>query len=188
MLYTYYTTARPEGPGAVPADGLESIENFDTRRDVGHCLAWARVTYSRPLDPQELKDYEMSENLPEFRKIEIPKLRDLSVACLKNPGDEKSEAEYIQAVGRKKAIYRRLFLDMDVGKIDIFYYDTGDGDNYNRYIFTHSAKHPGTIQKTCIWMHHGEEIPQSDQCLAAWEDFEKYGDLDDGVIVYYGIA
>lgn len=115
MTYTYYTTSRPAEPGAVPADGLESIENFDTRRDVGHCLAWARVTYSRPLDPQELKDYEMSENLPEFGKIEIPKLRDLSVACLKNPGDEKAEAAYMQAVGRKKAIYRRLFRDIASG-------------------------------------------------------------------------
>ena len=147
MTYTYYTTARPATPGAIPADGLEAVENFDTRRDVGHCLAWARVIYSRPLDPQELADYEMSDNMPVFSKIGIPDLRDLSIACLKNPDDKKAEAAYIQAVGQKKSIYRRLFQKLESKTIDIFFYDTGSGDSYNRYIFTHSAKTPGTIQK-----------------------------------------
>lgn len=105
MTYTYYTTARPAAPGAIPATGLEAIENFETRRDVGHCLAWARVVYNRPLDPQELADYEMSDNLPAFSKIEVPDLRDLSIACLKNPNDKKAESAYIQAIRQKENIF-----------------------------------------------------------------------------------
>lgn len=187
MAYIYYTTARPATPGAIPADGLESVENFDTRRNIGHCMAWARVIYSRPLDPQELARYEMSDNLPTFDSIEIPDLRDLSIACLRNPDDENAEAAYIKASRRMKSIYRRLFRNLESKKIDIFYYDTGSGKSYNRYIFTHSAKHPGAIQKTCVWMHDGEEIPQSDQCRTL-EEWNESGDVADGVTVYYGIA
>lgn len=112
MAYIYYTTVRPAVPGAIPADGLESIENFDTRRDVGRCQAWARVTYNRHLGPQELSSYEISDKLPVYGAVSIPDLRDLSIACLKNPKSKKAEEAYIIAYGQKMAIYKRLFRDL----------------------------------------------------------------------------
>lgn len=188
MIYTYYATARPATPGAIPEEGLEAIENFNTRRNVGHCMAWSRVTYNRPLSAQELARYEMSDNLPIYKSIDLPDLRDLSVACLQNPDDEKAEEAYMQAYGRQKAIYKRLFRDLESRKIDIFFYDIGTGNSYSRMIFTRSAKKPGTIQKTCIWMRNGEEIPLSDCCRATFEEHEKAESFSDGVTVYYGIA
>lgn len=188
MAYTYYTTARPAAPGAIPAGGLETIENFDARRNVGHCTAWARVTYNRPLSAQELARYEMSDNLPIYKSVDLPDLQNLSVACLQDPDDEKTEEAYMQAYGRQKAIYKRLFRDLESRKIDIFFYDIGTGNSYSRMIFTRSAKKPGTIQKTCIWMRNGEEIPLSDCCRETWEDHEKKGSFQNGATVYYGIA
>ena len=59
----YYSTQRPIGPGTFPRkDGTESIWNFDDRifcEEIGR-EAWGYIEYRKPLEPDEIAEYELT--------------------------------------------------------------------------------------------------------------------------------
>ena len=62
MMYTYYLTQRPAGPGALPQFGLNEIESYDEKSyvpDIGR-EAYAQATYTRPLTLDEIDQYELT--------------------------------------------------------------------------------------------------------------------------------
>lgn len=183
-MYTYYTTTRPATVGTIPANGLVSMENFDSRKNVGYCLAWAKVVYDRQLTSKELRDYELSDNSISCKSIEVPDLSELAVEGFKN---DAGLEEYERELEKVKNIYNVLFDFLLSGKIDFFYYDNSKGRNgFLRYIFAKSTKNSG-IQQTTIWIREdGEEVPMSDYNGNNMMDFWEYGVLEDGVTVKYG--
>ena len=78
-MYRYYSTQRPIGPGTFPGRP-ESIENFDTRKEVpgiGH--AWGYLEYREPLDDEAAKRYELKP--AELKKflVEVTSVHTLEV-------------------------------------------------------------------------------------------------------------
>lgn len=186
MLYTYYATVRPVAPGTVPMNGLEQIDNFDSRRNVGYCMAWARIYYSRPLIEQEKTNYELSENKPVYKSIIIPDLHDLCIASFR--GNTIAEEKYKDANDLRKKTYKRLFEMLIDGEIDIFYYDQfkKTDTDFTRYIFTRSTKISGMVQKSCLQYIDEKIIPTSDSNRESWRDFERENAFPDNVTIYYG--
>lgn len=61
-LYRYLCPQRPPGPGAVPRDGLQNVEFFDSHVEDagGHPRhIWGAVEYDRELTDEEVCDYEL---------------------------------------------------------------------------------------------------------------------------------
>ena len=63
-LYKYYSTQRPVDLGTfpkLPGNKPDEIKNFDKRIPVegGVFLAWGYLTYTRPLSPKDISDYEL---------------------------------------------------------------------------------------------------------------------------------
>lgn len=71
MTYTYYSTQRPAGPGAVPAlRDIISIEDMDPRQIIPAIQrgAYSRITYRRPLTPTEIDAYELTPDPEQGRE------------------------------------------------------------------------------------------------------------------------
>ena len=47
------------------------------------------------------------------------------------------------------------------GEISGAYYDTGKGENFNRYVITLSTRESGKLQRSVFWMKNGAYIPSS---------------------------
>lgn len=58
----YYMTQRPAMPGAMPKDGLDTIEDLDPRDVIPYIGkgAYALLYYTRPLTDKEVSDYELT--------------------------------------------------------------------------------------------------------------------------------
>ena len=60
-LDRYYSTQRPLGPGTIPT-GAKNVVNFNEREDVlGIGFCWGYVDYSRDLNSQEVRAYELKK-------------------------------------------------------------------------------------------------------------------------------
>ena len=71
-MYRYYCTLRPPAPGAIPVCKLESVHYFDKRtlivdiencRDI--CRAWGYFETEEKLKDEQIKDYELVEEVIE---------------------------------------------------------------------------------------------------------------------------
>lgn len=61
MIYAYYLTQRPATPGAMPMEGLLSVEDYSRPVADGKInRIWAKVSYLRELSEQEISDYELT--------------------------------------------------------------------------------------------------------------------------------
>lgn len=61
VRHTYYTLYRPPMPGAVPREGLQTAQVFDSPKmieQIGH-TALGTVVYDRMLTDEEIADYEL---------------------------------------------------------------------------------------------------------------------------------
>lgn len=58
-LYRYYCRMRPPMPGAIPRNGLDYVDAFDTRQSVNGIEAWGFADYTRELTQKEIDDYEL---------------------------------------------------------------------------------------------------------------------------------
>lgn len=57
----YYSTQRPVAPGTFPKEGVQEIQNYDSRtyvEEIGR-EAWGHIDYSRELSEKEAADYEL---------------------------------------------------------------------------------------------------------------------------------
>ena len=61
-MYSYYMTQRPAMPGAMPREGLYSIEDLDPKEIIPEINdgAYALIIYTRKLTDQEVYDYELT--------------------------------------------------------------------------------------------------------------------------------
>ena len=60
-VYRYYTPFRPPMPGAVPRQGLDRVECYDSWQNVGNGVcAYGFAEYFRPLSENEISDYELA--------------------------------------------------------------------------------------------------------------------------------
>ena len=60
-IYMYYCPMRPPTPGAVPREGLEYANEYDSRCNIPFIgrAAWGYAVYSRELTEKEVSDYEL---------------------------------------------------------------------------------------------------------------------------------
>lgn len=104
MMYTYFLTQRPAGPGALPSFGLDEIESYDEKSyvpEIGR-EAYAQATYTRPLTLEELDQYELTpkERMVMLTPAEIEIIRNALKFDATNGGGEHKEGEI--------ALYKRL--------------------------------------------------------------------------------
>ena len=60
-LYKYYLLRRPPAPGALPTKGLFRIKDFGMKKEIeGTMHAWGYALYTRRLEPEEVKQYELA--------------------------------------------------------------------------------------------------------------------------------
>lgn len=59
-LHPYLCLMRPPGPGAVPRDGLESVD-FRERKTLSGHHSWGMAVYTRELTEEEIRHYELEK-------------------------------------------------------------------------------------------------------------------------------
>ncbi|WP_036599584.1 hypothetical protein [Oribacterium sp. oral taxon 078] len=61
-LYKYYLLRRPPAPGALPTKGLFRIKDFNGCKLCKRIMneAWGLALYTRPLEPEEIRQYELA--------------------------------------------------------------------------------------------------------------------------------
>ena len=70
-MFRYYLTQRPPMIGTFPkpkGNAVVAMESFDERRLVPmlHSQAWGYVEYEKPLEPKDVRQYELREAGPFF--------------------------------------------------------------------------------------------------------------------------
>ena len=62
MQYSYYMTQRPPAPGAMPTDGLLTVEEYDKKTYVAEIArdSYAELIYGRMLTLEEIDQYELT--------------------------------------------------------------------------------------------------------------------------------
>ena len=94
-------------------------------------------------------------------KIKVSfRLYDLAIDAF--AGGDREQRIYEHALKRYEGIYRSLFYSVMHGKIDGFYYETGDDENGRKVVYHKSTKRPDTMQVSYFWIHNGEELPTYD--------------------------
>ena len=150
--YIYYCLRRPAAPGTIPTKNIIQIENFNERTTFAFCKAWSRVTYSEPLTPETLTEYELSDNTPETDDfLQLEKIDPLIIfkgnASQREAEDRKEE--------RNESDLKSLFEAFQDGLIDYFYSVSEQRNGYQTiFICHHSAKYD-TPQLTAVTLING---------------------------------
>ena len=78
--YRYWSTQRPIGPGTFPKTDKKpvAIENYDSRMVVegGRTQAWGYLEFEKPLEAQQIRDYELKPALALTQQSQDPQLNE----------------------------------------------------------------------------------------------------------------
>ena len=153
--YIYYCTRRPAAPGTIPTRNLLDIENFSERQQFAFCKAWSRVTYSEPLTPETLRQYELAENKPEEDEyISLEKVNSLVFFHGTEEEQEREERKERHNEGVLRSIYRYI-LDGDLQAAYFKHEPNPDNGRQLVYILHRSAKY-NRLQFTCVMFENDE--------------------------------
>ena len=139
--YIYYCLRRPAAPGTIPTKNLIQIENFNERTTFAFCKAWSRVTYSEPLTPETLTEYELSDNTPkEDDFLQLEKVN--ALVFFKGTEEEQAREEEKERYneGVLKGIYRYI-LGGDLQAAYFKHEPNPDNGRQLVYILHRSAKY-----------------------------------------------
>lgn len=182
--FVYYCTRRPAAPGTIPDKNLLEIENFPERMQFAFCKAWSRVTYSEPLTPEILRQYELNDNTPETDDfLQLEKVDPLIIFKGNASQREAEERKEERNENDLKSLYSAL-LD---GSIDYFYSVSEQRNGYQTiFICHHSAKYD-TPQLTAVTLINGLFAHMTYDCQIT--DFRKLCQElpHNGKKIYYAI-
>ena len=166
--YIYYCTRRPAAPGTIPTKNLIQIENFNKRTVLAFCEAWARVTYSEPLTPETLTEYELSDNTPEEDNfVQLEKVN----ALVFFKGTETEKAEEERKEERNKNDLQSLYTALLDGLIDYFYSVSDQCNGYQTIYICHPSAKYDTPQLTALKLKDGVFVYMVYDCEIS--DFKK---------------
>lgn len=153
--YVYYCLRRPASPGTIPTKNLLDIENFSERQQFAFCKVWSRVTYSEPLTPETLRQYELSENKPEEDKhITLKKVN----ALVYFHGTEAEQNREDLKERRNEILLRNLYEAIEAEHLQALYFKHKPNPDNGRqlvYILHRSAKYK-RLQFTCVMFEAGD--------------------------------
>jgi hypothetical protein len=153
--YIYYCTRRPAAPGTIPTKNLLDIENFSERQQFAFCKAWSRVTYSEPLTPETLRQYELAENKPEPDEyITLKKVN----ALVYFHGTEAEQNREDLKERRNEILLRNLYEAIEAEHLQALYFKHKPNPDNGRqlvYILHRSAKY-NRLQFTCVMFENDE--------------------------------
>ena len=166
--YVYYCTRRPAAPGTIPTKNLIQIENFNKRTTFAFYEAWARVTYSEPLTPETLTEYELSDNTPEEDDfIQLEKIDPLII--FKGNASQREAEERKEE--RNESDLKSLFEAFQDGLIDYFYSVSEQRNGYQTIYICHPSAKYDTPQLTALKLKDGVFVYMVYDCEIS--DFKK---------------
>lgn len=166
--YVYYCLRRPASPGTIPTKNLIQIENFSERQQFAFCKAWSRVTYSEPLTPEILRQYELSDNTPE--EDDFLQLEKIDPLIIFKGNASQREAEE-RKEERNESDLHSLYTALIDGLIDYFYTVSDQRNGYQTiFICHHSAKYD-VPQLTAVTLIDGSFAHMTYDCQIT--DFRK---------------
>ena len=185
--YIYYCTRRPAAPGTIPTKNLIQIENFNERTTFAFCKAWSRVTYSEPLTPETLRQYELAENKPEEDEyITLEKVNSLVFFHGTEEEQAREEKKERHNEGVLRSIYRYI-LDGDLQATYFKHEPNPDNGRQLVYILHRSAKY-NKLQFTCVMFENDEFLYMcGDHKVIDFNDFLQEANFagSNGSNVYY---
>ena len=166
--FVYYCTRRPAAPGTIPTKNLIQIENFNKRTVLAFCEAWARVTYSEPLTPETLTEYELSDNTPEEDNfVQLEKVN----ALVFFKGTEEAQEEEERKENRNKNYLKCLYNNLLRGSIDYFYSVSDQINGYQTIYICHRSAKYSDLQLTAVTLKGGVFAYMTFDCEIS--DFKK---------------
>lgn len=150
--FIYYCTQRPASPGTIPTKNLLEIENFPERMQFAFCKAWSRVSYSEPLTPETLTEYELSDNTPETDDfLQLEKVD----ALIFFKGTEEAKEEEERKESRNKNYLKALYNNLLSGSIDYFYSVSDQINGYQTIYICHRSAKYEALQLTAVTLKNG---------------------------------
>lgn len=185
--YIYYCTRRPAAPGTIPTKNLLDIENFSERQQFAFCKAWSRVTYSEPLTPETLSQYELAENKPEEDEhITLKRVN----ALVYFHGTEAEQNREDLKERRNEILLRNLYEAIEAENLQALYFKHKPNPDNGRqlvYILHRSAKY-NNLQFTCVMFENDEFLYMcGDHEVIDFNDFLREANYagSNGSNVYY---
>lgn len=183
--FSYYVMNRPAGPGAIPTEGIVKVENFPKRFQFAFCKAWGKVTYNRALSPDEVRNYELSENKP--APDPFIKLNKIDTSILFKGTEEEKELEDKKIRYNERAMKRLYNLVLD-GTLNYCYIETfyKDGEIKSTTALHPSAKYDNGLQLTCYHERNGEFLYMVFDChIEKFDEFRR--EIIGAKCIYYNV-